>query len=188
MFLIAGLSRAESEWFERLFADHAQGLYGFLVYRTQDRALAEDVVADVFERALKARGRFDAGRGSEKSWLFAIALNRLRDLRRRQGAESRAVETLAADGAPFAGSVEEDTVTRLDVGRAMRTLPVAERTALSLRFGGDLTVPEVAGVLGEPLARIEGRVYRGLRNLRDLVEADEAPRSPSSQLPSAGGR
>lgn len=53
--------------FEQLYADHAQPLFAFLMYRTGDRALAEDVVADTFERALKARLRFDRRRASEKT-------------------------------------------------------------------------------------------------------------------------
>ena len=42
--------------FERLFAEHAAPLFGFLVYRTGDRALAEDLLADAFERALDGAG------------------------------------------------------------------------------------------------------------------------------------
>ena len=39
--------------FERLYEAEAQGLFGFLAYRTGDRALAEDLLADTFERALR---------------------------------------------------------------------------------------------------------------------------------------
>ena len=53
------------EEFERLYSAHAQGLFGFVVYRTGDRALAEDLVADTFERAMRGRRRFDRRRGSE---------------------------------------------------------------------------------------------------------------------------
>ena len=42
--------------FERLYAAEAAGLFSFLAYRTGDRALAEDLLADAFERALRARG------------------------------------------------------------------------------------------------------------------------------------
>src|ERR1700754_2239692 len=78
--------------FERLYAAEAQGLFAFLAYRTGDRALAEDLLADAFERALRSRGRFDRRRGSEKTWLYAIALNLLRDHARRAAAEGRAYE------------------------------------------------------------------------------------------------
>src|SRR6476620_12429598 len=78
--------------FDRLFNEHAQPLFGFLVYRTGDRVLAEDLLADTFERALRGRRRFDRRKASEKTWLYTIALNCLRDHVRRRGAESRALE------------------------------------------------------------------------------------------------
>jgi RNA polymerase sigma-70 factor, ECF subfamily len=53
------------------------------------------------------------------------------------------------------------------VHRALGALSAEEREAISLRFGADLTVPEIAKVLGEPLTTVEGRVYRALRKLRD---------------------
>ena len=49
--------------FERLYEAEAQGLFGFLAYRTGDRALAEDLLADTFERALRKRRGFDRRRG-----------------------------------------------------------------------------------------------------------------------------
>ena len=70
--------------FERLYGEHAQALYGFLSYRTGDRVLAEDLLADTFERALRAHKRFDPRKASEKTWLYAIALNCLRDHARRR--------------------------------------------------------------------------------------------------------
>jgi RNA polymerase sigma-70 factor, ECF subfamily len=78
--------------FEELYAKHAQPLLAFLAYRTGDRAMAEDVLADTFERVLRARRRFDPRRGSKRTWLYSIALNVLRDAVRRREAELRALE------------------------------------------------------------------------------------------------
>ena len=83
------------EAFERLYTEHAAGLLGFLTYQTGDRALAEDIVADTFERVLTTRSGW-RGQSGEKTWLYAIAMNRLRDLARRRGAEARAVDRVAA--------------------------------------------------------------------------------------------
>src|SRR2546422_7922831 len=80
------------EDFEQLYADHAQPLFGFLAYRTGDRALAEDLLADTFERVFRARRLFDRRKASEKTWLYSIALNCLRDHGRRRAAEGRALE------------------------------------------------------------------------------------------------
>jgi RNA polymerase sigma factor (sigma-70 family) len=151
--------------FERLYEEHAQALFGFLAYRTGDRVLAEDLLADTFEKVLLARG---PRRGKEKAWLYTIALNLLRDHARRRGAEERA---LVRAGAPADGAQGgfEAVEARHAVAHALECLSDEEREAVSLRFGADLTVPEVAKVLGEPLDRVEGRVYRALRKMREAL-------------------
>jgi RNA polymerase sigma-70 factor (ECF subfamily) len=152
--------------FERLYEEHAQPLFGFLAYRTGDTALAEDLLADTFERALRARARFDRRKASEKTWLYAIALNLVRDSARRRSAEARALERVP----PPAGETSAglDAVEHRDeVRHAMEILSDEEREAIALRFGADLTVPEMAKLLKQPLPRVEGRVYRSLRKLRE---------------------
>ena len=156
--------------FERLYAEHAQALYAFLSYRSGDRVLAEDLLADTFERALRARRRFDPRKASEKTWLYAIALNCLRDHARRRSAEGRALERIAT--APSAGStIEVDEIADRDlINRSLTVLSEEEREAIALRFGSGLTVPEIAKLTGEPLTTVEGRVYRALRKLREAID------------------
>jgi RNA polymerase sigma-70 factor (ECF subfamily) len=157
--------------FERLYEEHAQPLLAFLTYRTGNRALSEDLLADTFERVLRARRRFDPRKASEKTWLYAIALNCLRDSGRRQAAESRALEQAVAVPPGDSSTAGLDFVDDRDqLGRALETLSAEEREAVALRYGADLTVPEIARVLGEPLTTVEGRVYRSLRKLRELLD------------------
>lgn len=128
--------------------------------------MAEEIVADAFERALRSRSRFDRRKASEKTWIYTIALNLMRDRARRRDAESRALERSSGEAEvpvePLA-AVED----REQVGRALGVLSDEEREAIALRFGADMTVPEIAKLLGEPLSRVEGRVYRALRKLRE---------------------
>jgi RNA polymerase sigma factor (sigma-70 family) len=163
------LSVMRRDDFERLYDEHAQPLFGFLAYRTGDPALAEDLLADTFERALRARNRFDRRKASEKTWLYTIALNLVRDSARRSKTEARALERI-----PRASASPPDDLTavehRDEIQRALRTLSDEEREAIALRFGGDLTVPEIAKLLKQPLPRIEGRVYRSLRKLRGELD------------------
>lgn len=159
-----------SDAFERLYSEHAQALYGFLAYRTGDRLLAEDLLADTFERALRARGRFDRRKASEKTWLYTIALNCLRDHARRRGSEGRALQRVAVGASPGSGGGIEDVADRDLVQRGMASLSEEEREAVALRFGADLTVPEMAKLTGERLTTIEGRVYRALRKLRATLD------------------
>lgn len=153
--------------FDRVYAEHAQALFAFLVYRTGDRGLAEDLLADTFEAALRARRRFDRRRGSERTWLTSIALNRLRDHARRRGAEARAYERVVSGTIPDTADARLDAVADRDlVMRALAALSEEERECLALRFGADLTLKEIAAALDEPESTVEGRVYRGLRKLR----------------------
>ena len=157
-----------AEDFERLYDEHAQALYGFLAYRTGDDALAEDLLADTFERALRARRRFDPRRGSTKTWLYSIALNALRDHVRRRAVAERASERLVV---PEAGADATDAVAQRDeLARALATLTEEEREVVALRSGADLTVPEIAKLKREKLTTIEGRVYRALRKLRERLD------------------
>jgi RNA polymerase sigma factor (sigma-70 family) len=153
--------------FEQLYEDYAQPLYGFLAYRTGDRALAEDLLGEAFERALRSRRRYDPAKASAKTWLYSIALNCLRDQIRRSGAETRALDRNRGGGGeaeadPGLGRVED----RDELARAMTTLSDEERETVALRYGGDLTAPETADLLGEKLTTVEGRLYRALRKLR----------------------
>ena len=155
------------EEFEQLYAAHARGLFGFLAYRTGDRGLAEDLVADTFERALRGRRRFNRRRASEKTWLYSIALNALRDHGRRRDAEGRALARHGPAAMSDSGPIDAATEQHSDLQRALGELSDAEREAIALRFGADMTVPEIAQLQRERLTTIEGRVYRALRKLRD---------------------
>jgi RNA polymerase sigma-70 factor (ECF subfamily) len=156
--------------FERLYDEHAQPLLRFLVYRTGDRALAEDIVADTFERVLRARARFDPRKASQKTWLYSIALNLLRDHARHQAVANRVAERDQIPVAAVSGPGELEAVEDRDlIQRALAQLSSEEREAIALRFGADLTVPEIAKLTKEKLSTVEGRVYRGLRKLRDTL-------------------
>ena len=150
--------------FERLYAAEAQGLFGFLAYRTGDRGLAEDLLADTFERALRSRQRYDRRRGSAQD----VAL------RDRAEPPARPRPPLGGGRAvPWSGpGRRRPAPTRSTPSRPATRCSARwprwpeEREAIALRFGADLTVPEIAEVLGEPLTTVEGRVYRALRKLR----------------------
>jgi RNA polymerase sigma-70 factor (ECF subfamily) len=155
--------------FDRLYEKHARRIYSLLAYRTGDRALAEDLLADTFERAIRSRRSFDPARGAEK-WLYTIALNLLRDHARREAAAGRAMERAelrtGAGGDAMLDAVEDRDV----VARAMRALSPEESDAIALRYGADLTLAQVGRVLGIPAKAAEARVYRALRKLRDQLE------------------
>ncbi len=164
--------------FERLYADHAQDLFAFLRYRTGDTVLAEDLLADTCERVLRSRRRFDPRKGSAKTWLYAIALNCLHDHVRRRAGESRALEQVAAGVFPASDFEEIDHLADHELHgladgdlleRGLARLSGPEREAVSLRYGAELSIAEIAKLTGEPVTTIESRVYRALEKLREVL-------------------
>ncbi len=155
--------------FERCYAEHAEPLLRFIDFRTGDRSLAEDIVADTFERVFKSSRRFDRRRSSEKTWIYSIALNLLRDHARRQAVADRERQLSRSGATALASDAETGVEDRDLIRRGLATLSDEEREAIALRYGADLTVPEIAKLIGVPLSTIEGRVYRALRKLRDAI-------------------
>jgi RNA polymerase sigma factor (sigma-70 family) len=173
--------------FERLYREHRDGLFAFVMYRTGNRAVAEDLVGDVFERALRAHARFDPRRGSETTWLYAIALNRLRDHQRRAMVEHRAFERVRMEQSPAADAPDDRLAERDRVMQTLRILSPDDRELVALRFGADLTAPQIAKVTRKPLTTVEGRLYRALRRLKAALEAEPAvsglPETPVEPVP-----
>jgi RNA polymerase sigma factor (sigma-70 family) len=160
-----------TDTFERLFEEHSGRLFSFLAYRTGNRSLAEDLTSETFERVLRSRQPFDPRRGSERRWLYTIALNLLRDNARRQTHEDRVLRhvgagTAAEDLDPGLTAVEH----RDELYRALATLNEDEREALALRFGADLKLRDVARIVGDGESAVEGRIYRALRKLREQLD------------------
>ena len=56
------------------------------------------------------------------------------------------------------------------VSRSLAVLTEEEREAIALRYGADLTVPEIAKLTGNKLTTVEGRVYRALGKLREAMD------------------
>lgn len=160
----------------RLFDEHARSLYAFLCYRTGNRTLAEDLLGDTFERAVRAGHSFDRRKASERTWLYAIALNCTRDNARRAAVETRALARVGADGqAALKFETGPDELEQREaLHEALATLNPYEREAVALRFGADLTLADIAGILGEPRSKIEARLYRGLEKLRDCLAPEVA--------------
>jgi RNA polymerase sigma-70 factor (ECF subfamily) len=158
-----------TEDFERLYDEHAAPLLAFLEYRTGNIELAKDVHADTFERVLRTRWRFDPRKGSQKTWLYTIALNVLRDSGRRRAAEARALDRVAAGG----GEEHWDEAGRLDdrdaVRRGLATLPDDEREAVALYYGADLSLEEIARITGTKTPTIKGRLARGRDRMRETL-------------------
>jgi RNA polymerase sigma-70 factor (ECF subfamily) len=156
----------------RLFDEHVWDVYGFVAYRIGNRAEAEDLTQQTFERALKAWRRFDPSRAQPRTWLLAITRNLLVDHYRRDrsrqhrhlGEGGVSEDALATEGGP------ESTGVSAELALALETLSQRDREVVALRFGADLRGPEIAKMLDLSLANVQQILSRSLRKLRAELE------------------
>jgi RNA polymerase sigma factor (sigma-70 family) len=161
------MNRGQSD-FARVYSEHVWVVFGFLAYRLGDRDQAEDLTQATFERALRAWSRFDRRRSSERTWLLSIARNLLIDHHRRE--RHRRTEELDTAHAPAVAGPEEQGESNPQLIAALAGLTDHEREVIALRYGADLTGPQIAQLLELTLANVQQIASRALRKLREALE------------------
>lgn len=147
-------------------------VYGYLLARCGDTAVAEELTQRTYIEALRSRQTFQ-GRSADTTWLIGIARHELldhfrrqeRDERRRIHLVRRAVET---DEGEWQASDERQVLAR-----ALRALPMAQRMAVVLHYLDDLPVRSVADSMGRSVGAIESLLSRGRAKLRQQLGEDD---------------
>jgi RNA polymerase sigma factor (sigma-70 family) len=157
--------------FDALYRDSARDLYAYVRTLLGDDAAAEDVTALAFERAYRRRASFDAGRGSQRRWLFGIARNAALDELRRRRRNAPLVGELPDEGAPAPEEEADLAVRRTTVRAALAALSPRDRELVALKFHGGLTNAELAAVLGTSETNAATRLHRAVAKLREACNA-----------------
>jgi RNA polymerase sigma factor (sigma-70 family) len=152
--------------FGDVVAEHLDAVYGYLVYLTGDRAAAEDLAAETFERAFRSWRRFDSRRGAPRTWLCRIAHSAAVDWFRAEARRQRREETYSRDQALIEESVFAEGLSP-ELERALRVLTPAEREVVALRVLLELDGPSAARVLGISKTACSTRLSRSLKRLEE---------------------
>ncbi len=159
-----------------LYRRYSGELFGFAVGALGDREQAEEVVQDVFAQLWRHAGRYDGSRASVRTWLYAIARNRIVDVHRRAAARpKRADEGSPEAEAEFDESLDQ-AVLRWQVAAALARLSPAHREVIRLAHYGGLTMREIADRTGVPLGTVKSRTSYALRHLRLILDEMEVER------------
>jgi RNA polymerase sigma-70 factor (ECF subfamily) len=165
-----------TEFLAGLFAEYHASLVRMLFRRTGDQDRAEDLAQEVFARAVAAPPR------NPRPWLFAVALNLVREEGRKSVRQGRRLELYRAETsghaeAPDALLDRDDDVAR--VRRALDTLPERDREALLLKAEG-FNYDELAATLGLAKGAIGTTLSRARRRLVEAYREQEGERHVAS--------
>lgn len=175
--VVRRLQRGDEAAFDALYDAYAGRALRTAYLITRSQAVAEDVVQEAFEQALRSiRSLRDVS--AFRPWFFRIVVNRARRLVRGPAARFQALDLGRDDRAdPTAPEPEEMAESREELGRlraALDGLKSAYRLVLVLRYFTGLTEQQVAQVLGLPLGTAKSRLNAARKALRERLEAGGA--------------
>ncbi|HEY8488848.1 MAG TPA: RNA polymerase sigma factor [Thermaerobacter sp.] len=191
------LQRGSQAALEVLVRRYHGPLWAYAWRCTRDYHAAQDLVQETF-MALLEKGHTLQRPGALKQWLFRVLTRRILDWQkaacRREVAVGDTGIPSAEPGAPRGGvislaEVMEGKEQRQRVSVALQKLPPAQRAVIVLRFYHDLSLPEIADILGTPVGTVKSRLHYGLRALYAQLQAaatGERGDRPQQRLPGTG--
>ena len=164
--------RRDPDAFAILYDRHGGAAYSLAHRIVGNQAVAEDVTQEAFLSVWRSGARFDAARGSVRSWTLGIVRNRTIDaLRRTSGAAPKLDFDDAAllDGQPAGELTDVEAIRRETASRVrgmLRSLPSEQSEVIGLAYFGGFTHAEIAEIVGLPLGTVKGRMRLGLEKIR----------------------
>jgi RNA polymerase sigma-70 factor (ECF subfamily) len=159
--LLIEAARADPARFVEIYERNVDRIYAFLSRRTENRAVAEDITSQVFERALASMSRFEWRGLPVAVWLFRIATNALADHWRERSRHADGPPADVADPREL-----EDVERRIALYREVERLPDLQRQVIRMRFVEERSIREVAAALNRSEGAVKQLQLRALEHLR----------------------
>jgi RNA polymerase sigma-70 factor (ECF subfamily) len=161
-----------------VFYDRHGGVAYSLAYRiVGERGAAEDVTQEAFISIWRSGARYDAARGSVRTWMLGIVRNRAIDALRSKAGRAPKLDfddDSILEHRPAAEQTESEALQRetaQEVRGALGELPGEQAKVIQLAYFGGFSHSEIAGMLGVPLGTVKGRMRLGLEKIRgELAE------------------
>lgn len=174
--LVQAIAAGDQRALRALYERSHRLVFTFLARLVNDRQAAEELTVDVFHAVWSRAPRYDPSAGPVLGWIMnqarSRAIDRLRYEQRKKRTAPPASHGLAAAEAIDSAGETIDTIRQGEALRAcLSTLAAGEREAIEAAFFLELTYPEVAARLNQPLGTIKTRIRSGLQKLRKALSA-----------------
>ncbi len=155
---------------ERLYDEHAQAVFAFLLNFTRHEADTCDLLQELFIRLAK-RPELLTGVRDERAFLLRLAHNLAIDMVRRRGSREKQHEQLAAENVILFASATtaDETAFRQALSAALGEIPPDQRAVLYLKLWEGLTFEQIAELLTIPLNTAASRYRYGIDKLRERL-------------------
>ena len=187
--LMTLVERQDADAFAVLYDRHGGAAYSLAHRIVGDPAVAEDVTQEAFLSVWRSGARFDAARGSVRSWTLGIVRNRAIDALRRASSPAPKLDLddeAVLEGQPSGELTDSEAIRRETARRvrgALRELPQEQSEVIGLAYFGGFTHSEIADMLGMPLGTVKGRMRLGLEKIRLRLAERMGAQGPSEVLP-----
>lgn len=174
--LLAAASKGDQGAWRELIARYGRRVFALAKSRCQRTDLAEEVTQSVFATVAGKLGRGGyTEQGRFESWLFRVAMNRIRDEMRRLKRQADPTDPSSFGGVESRASEESVEGVMLDKLRAaMMELPDQDREVVELRHHGQMSFKEMSELLNEPLGTLLARHHRALRKLKQIMGGEDS--------------
>lgn len=162
--LVARARRGDQDAFRALVETHHQRVYRTAYAVAMDAGDASEITQETFIKAWRGLPRFRAD-ASFTTWITRLALNAARDHLRRS--RRNRVATMDWHTHDLTNAVED----REEVQQALQRLPEQARQVITLRYGLDLSIRDIALTLGCPEGTVKSRLHTALHLLRETLQA-----------------
>ncbi|HEY7476769.1 MAG TPA: sigma-70 family RNA polymerase sigma factor [Actinomycetota bacterium] len=173
LMLIDGIERGDEDAFRGLFGRYAPTAKALALRIVRQTDLAEEIVQEAFLAVWRNPERFERRRGSVRAWLMGMVHHRAVDAVRREEAQRRRAENMAATATERLDDPSEEVVARLSlpaerrrVRDALGELPAEQREVLELMYFDGLSQRRIAERTGLPLGTVKSRALLAMRRLR----------------------
>jgi RNA polymerase sigma-70 factor, ECF subfamily len=159
----------------QLYEENFDRIYRYIVIKIGDRTEAEDMTQQVFLHVLKSISSYRSKGLPFSSWLYRIAHNQVVDYLRKKSKRvtvplDESLPLPAVDGDPK--HLVEQKVAIEEIVTATRKLTAAQREVISLRFAGELSIAEVAGVMCKSEGAVKALQHSAIAALRKALATE----------------